>query len=730
MDVEQIRDWIAAGETAAVEEAWMGASESSDGLGPAEASAVLAALVEAGHDDLADTLGWALMEECKESLDSPDRLALAKAMAEAVPLSAELRQQAAALYHELHGDHPHFDALVKASELMNAPTPRRAFATLDLCLGLSDGGYLANRFRNRVLQVARYDTTLSEYELDDLAGGATTMDPRKLADEFERIDETDFRVLSRRDPERLKELFQSDPATVLIGVCQSHEGRIDSVSLKELLVPRYVEATDWSRWWGRARTAAKRCEKLSVEGKNPIHLVYHAAGRSLEEELSAEVAAAKTPLEYLELLRRYAREARQRKVQRDEDFAASLTDALADQARSFLRARPTDALAASLSLSSAAALGFASPAETFPSPAEVLASADQPAEIVAALSDESLWPAALEALSAVDDAGDQLEALLDQTPMRQLDRVAELLRGAGREEALRQAAARALAEPLKRLNLCLWLWDDPAVAVPGVPGKLEILTRLLKVLHDLDIDPQAWEGADRKELQRRIRTVLGARNLAGFREVVEGMDEAMASIVKTRIQRTDGLAESVRDDMLDILRENFYGLFVKAKVDPWLDRTVLWTTESALHRYEAELKKLVEITIPANSRAIGEAAEHGDLSENSEWKFAIEERNKLQARQAKMQDELAKARVFHPDEVRTNTVSIGSRVTIRRADGDSPIDMSILGPWDTDVPRRRYSYLTAMAQAMLGKAVGDHASLKIEGDEADYEIETIDVAEF
>jgi len=730
MDVEQMTEWIASGEMEALEEAWMAAAEADTPAAPDEAGEVLTALVRAEQDDLADTFGWALLEEIKDRVSPPDRLELAKAMAVAVPLSGELRQQACDLYRQLFGGHEHFDAILKASELMNAPTPRRAFATLDLCLRAGDGCYVANRFRNQVLQVKRYDPMLSEYELEDLAGGKLTLDPRKLADEFERIDETDFRVLSRRDPERLKELFQSDVAAVLIGVCQSREGRIDSVSLKELLVPRYIEKDTWSSWWGRARTAAKRCPKLSLDGRNPIYLVYHPRGLSLEEELAGEVEAAKTPLEHLELLRQYVREAKQRKVQMDAAFSAKLTESLAEQANAFLASRPADALAASLSLAKATALGVPAPARPYPSPQEVLALADAPAEAVAALAGEAIWPAALEALAKLDDAGEQLEALLPEAPAKQLDRVAEFLRREGREEAVSRAAARAVAEPLKHLDLILWLWGDPAVPVPGVASKLEILSRLLKTSHELDIDVQAAGRADRREIQRRIRSALGARDLAGFREVVAEMDEAMASIMKGRIERTGGLAESVREDLLNILRENFYSLFAKAKVEPWLDEGTIWTTETALHRCESELKELVEVKIPANSRAIGEAAAHGDLWENSEWKFAIEERNKLQARQAKMQDELARARVFHPDEVPSHSVGIGSRVTVRRADSDARLELTILGPWDTDLERRRFSYKTVLAQGLLGKSVGDTITLKLEGDEAQYDIEATDVAEF
>jgi len=730
MDVNQVKEWISAGQIDEVEKVWMAAAESGGGISVEQAGEVFAALVEAKKDDLADALGWALLEE-RRALDTlSQRLELAKVMAMAVPVSGDLRQQALDLYREMFASHPHFDGLVKASEINNAQTPRRAFATMDLCLRLTDGSYVSNRFRNQVAQVRRLDPALGEYELEDLAGGLLTLSARALADEFEAIGDTDFRVLSRRDPARLGEMFFDDPATVLIGVCQAHEGRIDAGELKDMLVPRYIPADKWSGWWNRARSAAKKCDKLSVEGRNPIFLVYHPHGLTLEEEMTREIEAAKTPLETLELVRRYAREARQRKLDIDAAFAAAMVNTLAEQASSFQRARPTDALTASLGVAVATGLGLAAAVKPCPSPKEVLAATADAVKVVSALEDDSLWLAAMTAMSELPDGADLLERLLMVAPVRQLDALADLIRQAGREQALANAASKALADPLGNLELILWLWSRPPEAVPGGATKLEILSKLLKTLHDLDIDVHLAGSSDRKELQRRIRTAIAARDLACFREVVTQMDEAMASIIKGRIERTDGLAESVRDDMMKVLKESFYGLFAKKRVEPWLDETTLYTTLAGLRSQEAELKELIEIQIPANSRAIGDAASLGDLSENSEWKYAIEERTKLQGRQAKIQDDLTKARVMHPEEVSTDVVNIGAKVTLRRTSSGGTMDVSILGPWDTDLPRRRYTYLTAMALSLLGKSRGETATLRLEGDEAEYEIVNIQAAKF
>ena len=91
---------------------------------------------------------------------------------------------------------------------------------------------------------------------------------------------------------------------------------------------------------------------------------------------------------------------------------------------------------------------------------------------------------------------------------------------------------------------------------------------------------------------------------------------------------------------------------------------------------------------------------------------------------------LTKAKSRNPTFKIKEGDNIGTKVTLRRMAGEGAMDVSILGPWDTDLPRRRYSYQTAMAQALLGKVVGDTATLRLEGDDTQYEIVGIAVAEF
>src|SRR5262249_39611269 len=149
---------------------------------------------------------------------------------------------------------------------------------------------------------------------------------------------------------------------------------------------------------------------------------------------------------------------------------------------------------------------------------------------------------------------------------------------------------------------------------------------------------------------------------------VEGKDDSMGAAIKRLVERAEGLGPVVQDQMLEIVRECFPRLWAKAKVALWDDPNVLYVTEAGRQKKEAEINELVNVKMRENAIAIGNAAERGDLSENSEYKFALEERDLLRARLAQMNMEMSLARVLEPGELPSEHVSIGHRVHVRAVD--------------------------------------------------------------
>ncbi len=78
----------------------------------------------------------------------------------------------------------------------------------------------------------------------------------------------------------------------------------------------------------------------------------------------------------------------------------------------------------------------------------------------------------------------------------------------------------------------------------------------------------------------------------------------------------------------------------KPEIEPWKREDILFATRAGISRKQEEIDHHVNVKMAENARAIGAAAERGDLSENSEYKFALEERDLLRARLAQMNSEI------------------------------------------------------------------------------------------
>ena len=146
---------------------------------------------------------------------------------------------------------------------------------------------------------------------------------------------------------------------------------------------------------------------------------------------------------------------------------------------------------------------------------------------------------------------------------------------------------------------------------------------------------------------------------------------------------------------------------------------------ASLEEKRKEYDILVKEKIPANKKAIEIAREHGDLSENSEYKMARQDQDTLLSRKTQLENELKMAEVIDLSSVDVSMVSIGSVVTARKDGSSESSDFTILGAWDSDPARNIISYKTAMAQALLGKKVGDVVEIESGNTTETWKVESI-----
>ena len=140
---------------------------------------------------------------------------------------------------------------------------------------------------------------------------------------------------------------------------------------------------------------------------------------------------------------------------------------------------------------------------------------------------------------------------------------------------------------------------------------------------------------------------------------------------------------------------------------------LVYYTEEGLQKLKADLDHLKSVERPNVARQIAEARDKGDLSENAEYDAAKEAQGLLEARIAKMEAELAKARILDESQIDTSKVLIMSKVTIKNSVNGAKMTYTIVPESEADLKAKKISISSPIAKGLLGKKVGDSAEIQV-----------------
>jgi len=145
-------------------------------------------------------------------------------------------------------------------------------------------------------------------------------------------------------------------------------------------------------------------------------------------------------------------------------------------------------------------------------------------------------------------------------------------------------------------------------------------------------------------------------------------------------------------------------------------------TTEGLKKLETELKKLKTIDRPQVIKAIAEAREHGDLSENAEYHAAKEKQSFIEGRLADLEDKISRANVINVASLSGDIVKFGATITLADEDNDKETMYQIVGIEEANVEKGRISISSPLARALLGKNVGDSVEVSAPSGSKSYEI--------
>ncbi len=145
-------------------------------------------------------------------------------------------------------------------------------------------------------------------------------------------------------------------------------------------------------------------------------------------------------------------------------------------------------------------------------------------------------------------------------------------------------------------------------------------------------------------------------------------------------------------------------------------------TPEGYRKLKEELERLLKVDRPRNIRAIAEAREHGDLSENAEYHAAKERQSFIEGRIRELKSKLALAEVIDPSKISQNRVAFGARVKIFDVDTDEEKVFTLVGQDEADVKTGKISISSPVGRSLIGKEIGDTVIIKAPARTMEYEI--------
>jgi len=150
-------------------------------------------------------------------------------------------------------------------------------------------------------------------------------------------------------------------------------------------------------------------------------------------------------------------------------------------------------------------------------------------------------------------------------------------------------------------------------------------------------------------------------------------------------------------------------------------------TKDALDQLRTELQKMKTSERQAASKAIAEAREKGDLRENAEYDAAKEAQGLLEAKIQKLESDLANARVIDEGTIDTSKVSILTKVTVTNLTNKKQMTYHLVSEKEADLKVGKISVTSPIGKGLLGKHVGDVASVQVPAGNLQFKIENITV---
>jgi len=152
-----------------------------------------------------------------------------------------------------------------------------------------------------------------------------------------------------------------------------------------------------------------------------------------------------------------------------------------------------------------------------------------------------------------------------------------------------------------------------------------------------------------------------------------------------------------------------------------------YMSQEAYDRLQAELDELKSVGRQEAAKAIAEAREKGDLSENAEYDAAKEAQGLLELRINNLEKVVAVSRVLDPNDIDTSEVRVMTKVKVKDIKSNKEMEYHLVSESESDIKQMKISVSSPVGKGLLGKRRGDIAEITLPRGAMKFEVLDINI---
>lgn len=292
----------------------------------------------------------------------------------------------------------------------------------------------------------------------------------------------------------------------------------------------------------------------------------------------------------------------------------------------------------------------------------------------------------------------------EQNPIR--DFITQELIASNNDKLLKNIIETILPNPVEATQLFFWYFQKvmQGKKLPLADNKGYFLESFFTLLYQLEISQY-----DRNFIKKMVQCLISKRFLL-VREVFKESSKSSVQEILLLASKCQSLTNHDMKILYSLAQVAHPSLATNDDSDNQ-ETQIIWTTQQGYQKIKDRIKQIATVEALETAKEIEAARAHGDLRENSEFKAAIEKRDRQQNELKMLSVQLNQMRVLTKDDIETSKVNVGTVVELQDSKNNK-INYTLLGPFDSETENNIISFQSQLAKDMIGLSKGDKCTIK------------------